>query len=80
LLELALVVDAGNLAHRQPCGPQIRAVAGVPSEILELRGGQCGVASKPALARFEELLRPGVIDALGDAFAPAKLAIGVSPL
>src|SRR5262245_316266 len=44
-------------------------------KLLDLVGRRCtsGVSGKPALAGLEELLRPGVIHALGDAFAPAKL-------
>src|SRR5262249_47810798 len=44
-------------------------------KLLDLVGRRrtSGVSGKPALAGLEELLRPGVIHALGDAFAPAKL-------
>jgi hypothetical protein len=44
-------------------------------ELLDFIGRRraCGVPGKPALASLEELLRPGVIHALGDAFAPTKL-------
>ena len=37
------------------------------------RGGcSGGIAGKPALSSFQKLLRPFVIDALGNAFTPAK--------
>src|SRR5215468_5029208 len=44
-------------------------------KLLDLVGRRCtsGVSGKPALAGLEELLRPRVIHALGNAFAPAKL-------
>src|ERR1700745_1284840 len=44
-------------------------------ELLDLVGRRraSGVPGKPALAGLEELLRPGIIHALGNAFAPAKL-------
>src|SRR6516164_7414193 len=44
-------------------------------KLLDLVGRRCtsGVPGKPALAGLEKLLRPRVIHALGNAFAPAKL-------
>src|SRR6476661_9901519 len=44
-------------------------------ELLDLIGRcrTCGVSGKPALASLEELLRPRVIHALGDALAPTQL-------
>src|SRR5215831_15329325 len=44
-------------------------------KLLDLVGRRrtSGVPGKPALAGLEKLLRPGVIHALGNAFAPAKL-------
>src|SRR5215469_2438883 len=44
-------------------------------ELLDFIGRRrtCRVSGEPALTSLEELLRPGVIHALGDALAPAQL-------
>src|SRR5690606_20436366 len=52
---------------------------GFPAQILDLAGG-CGtggIAGEPALARFHELLRPGVVKALGDPFLAAQFSNAV---
>src|SRR6476661_6367956 len=48
---------------------------GFPAQVLDLAAGRRprGVARKAPLASLQELLRPGVIQALGDAFTPAQL-------
>jgi hypothetical protein len=53
--------------------------AGFAAQILHLAGGRGtgGVAGQAALARFHELLRPGVIQALGNAFLAAQLGNAV---
>src|SRR5690606_16475062 len=54
---------------------------GFPAQILDLAGG-CGtggIAGEPALARFHELLRPGVVQALGDPFLAAQFSNAVMP-
>ena len=51
---------------------------GLALEILDFAGGRrprC-VAGQAPLAGFQELLRPAVVQALGDAFAPAELGDG----
>ena len=52
---------------------------GFTAQILHLAGGRSAgsVASKTAFAGFHELLRPSVIQALGDAFLAAKLGDAV---
>src|SRR4029077_12739221 len=71
-----------GLPHPRSCffknpllGDDLLQVLLLAPELLDFIGRRraCGVPSKPALASLEELLRPGVIHALGDAFAPAKL-------
>jgi hypothetical protein len=49
------------------------------AQVLDLVGGRGprGVACQPALAGFEELLRPDIIQALGDALAAAQLGNAV---
>src|SRR6516165_2838630 len=66
---LHFVEDRAPLLKVHPVDP-----AGRP-ELLDLVGRRrtSGVPGKPAFAGLEELLRPGVIHALGNAFAPAKL-------
>jgi hypothetical protein len=56
-------------------GDDLLQLQGLALEILDLaaRCGPRGVARKPSLARFEELFGPAVIQALGNAFAPAQL-------
>src|SRR5512141_2152035 len=56
-------------------GLDLLQLQGLALEILDLaaRCGPRGVARKPSLARFEELFGPAVIQALGNAFAPAQL-------
>ncbi len=53
--------------------------AGLAAQTLHLVRGRStgGVTSKPALASFHELLGPGVIQALGNAFRAAQLGDGV---
>ena len=55
--------------------------AGLPAQILDLVGGSGtgGVTSQPAFAGLEELLRPHVIQALGNAFLAARSAMLSSP-
>jgi hypothetical protein len=45
------------------------------SKVLDLvaGGSACGIAGEPPLAGFQELLRPAVVEALGNAFATAQL-------
>ena len=52
-----------------------KSCASLPEADLDLiaRRGPRRVAGEPALAGLQELLRPTVIHALGDAFAPAQL-------
>src|SRR5262249_18139149 len=56
-------------------GDNLLQVRRLAPELLDLIGRRSPrrVAGEPALARLQELLRPRVIHALGDAFAPAKL-------
>jgi len=53
--------------------------AGFAAQVLDLTGGRGtgGIAGQAALARFHELLRPGVIQALGDALLEAQLGNAV---
>ena len=62
-------------------GDNLLQVLRLAPELLDLIGrrGPRRVAGEPALAGLQELLRPRVIHALGDAFAPASSAIEVSP-
>jgi len=56
-------------------GDNLLQVLRLAPELLDLigrRGPRC-VAGEPALAGLQEFLRPRVIHALSDAFAPAKL-------
>ena len=48
---------------------------GLALEILDLVAGRRAgsVAGKPSLAGFQELLRPAVVEALGNAFTAAQL-------
>src|SRR5690606_29090360 len=48
---------------------------GFAAQVVHLAGGRSsgGIAGQTTLARFHELLRPGVIQALGDAFLAAQL-------
>ena len=74
-----------GLCHPRSCfeQPQFERLVGDNSfkscasrlELLDLIGrrGPRRVAGELALASLQELLRPRVIHALGDAFAPAKL-------
>ena len=54
-------------------GDNLLQVLRLAPELLDLIGrrGPRRVADEPALAGLQELLRPRVIHALGDAFAPA---------
>ena len=56
-------------------GDDFLQLLGLALEILDLVAGRGprGVAGEPPLAGFQELLRPAVIEALGNAFAPAQL-------
>ena len=60
-------------------GSASRRVAHFAAQILDLAG--CGlafgVARQSLLAGFQELLRPLVVEALGNAFTPAQLCNGV---
>src|SRR3546814_10041140 len=49
--------------------------AGLAAQVLHLASGRgsSGVAGQAALASFHELLRPGVVQALRDAFLAAQL-------
>jgi hypothetical protein len=49
-------------------------VAGFPAETLHLFTGgcACGITRKTPLASFQELLRPTVVEALGNTLATAK--------
>src|SRR4051794_39051451 len=53
--------------------------ARLAAQILHLvgGGGTGGVTSQPALAGLHKLLRPGIVQALGDAFLAAKLGKAV---
>jgi len=53
--------------------------AHLAAQVLNLAGGclALGIARQPLLAGFQELLRPLVIEALCDAFAPAQLGDGI---
>ena len=55
------------------------SVLGLAAQILDLVAGRRtrGVAGEPPLAGFQELLRPAVVQALGDAFAAAQLGDAV---
>src|ERR1700744_1770009 len=55
--------------------------AGFTAQILDLigRGGARGVTGQAALARLHELLRPSVIQALGDTLLAAQLGDAVVP-
>src|SRR5664279_68974 len=54
---------------------------GFPAQVLDLAAGRRArrVARKAKLASLQELLRPGIIQALGDAFTPAQLRDAVLP-
>src|SRR3546814_21128797 len=53
--------------------------AGLAAQVLHLASGRgsSGVAGQAALASFHELLRPGVVQALRDAFLSAQLGNAV---
>ena len=55
-------------------GNDLFQLLGLALEVLDLAAGRSAgrVAGEPALAGFEELLRPTVVEALGDAFAAAE--------
>ena len=55
-------------------GDDLFQILRLPPEVLDLASIGCpfGVAREAPLASLEELLRPAVIQALGDAFATAK--------
>jgi hypothetical protein len=54
-------------------GDNLFQIASLAAQMLDLvgGGGTRRVAGQPFLAGFEEFLRPVVIEALGDPFAPA---------
>src|SRR5215813_12816826 len=60
-------------------GQGLLELAGLGPEYLDLIGGGFpgGIAGEPLLTGFEELLRPAIIEVLGDAFLAAKLGDAV---
>ena len=54
---------------------------GFPAQVLDLVAGRRtrGIPGQPSLAGFQKLLRPVVIQALGDALSPTQLRDAVSP-
>ena len=59
-------------------GDNLFQLLGLASEVLDLAagGGAGRVAGQPALASFQELFRPAVVEALGNALATAKFGDG----
>ena len=55
-------------------GDDLLQRAGFPAQLLDLAAGRRprGVARQPPFAGLQELLRPDVIQTLGDALAPAE--------
>jgi hypothetical protein len=62
-------------SRRSALGKDLFQFLGLAPEVLDLVAGRGtgGVAGKPPLAGLQELLRPAVIAALGDALAAAQL-------
>ena len=60
-------------------GKRLLEVAHLVAQVLDLtrRRLACGIARKPLLASLEELLRPAVIQTLGDPFPAAQLSDAV---
>jgi hypothetical protein len=62
-------------------GNQLFHVAHFVAKVFDFpsAGGAFRIASQPAFAGLEELLRPAVIQALGNALAPAQLSDAAFP-
>src|SRR6266545_3245127 len=60
-------------------GDNLLQILRLAAEILDLirGGGPCRIPGKPALARFQELLRPTVVQAFGNSLAPAQFGDAV---